>query len=172
MVGIEKFYSFQGLVIARIQFQCCLQFAARNKVQPKAVWVCLTSLQIFVQDTAQGQAETETACYSGAFTATKCLSTMVAGADMVKIFPAALGGPRYILNLKMVYPQIQLIPSGGINLQDASEFIKCGACAISGAREFVNDEMVQQHGFEWITARTAEFIRVVEEARKSTYRLP
>ena len=112
------------------------------------------------------------ACFSGAFTATECLSAMVAGADMVKIFPAALCGPRYLLNLKMVYPEIQLIPSGGIGLQNAAEFIKCGACAISGAREFVNDDLVQQHGFEWITARTAEFIRVVEEARKSAYPLP
>ena len=112
------------------------------------------------------------ACYSGAFTATECLSAMLAGADMVKIFPAALGGPRYMLNLKMVYPEVNLIPSGGITLQDAGEFIKCGACAVSGSRQFVNAEMVKQHGFEWITERTMEFIKVVEEARKSPYPLP
>ena len=112
------------------------------------------------------------ACYSGAFTATECLSAMLAGADMVKIFPAALGGPRYMLNLKMVYPEVNLIPSGGISLQDAGEFIKCGACAVSGSRQFVNAEEVKQHGFEWITERTMEFIKVVEEARKSPYPLP
>ena len=112
------------------------------------------------------------ACYSGAFTATECLSAMLAGADMVKIFPAALGGPRYMLNLKMVYPEVNLIPSGGITLQDAGEFIKCGACAVSGSRQFVNAEMVKLHGFEWITERTMEFIKVVEEARKFPYPLP
>lgn len=112
------------------------------------------------------------ACYSGAFTATECLAAMLAGADMIKIFPAALGGPRYMLNLKMVYPEINLIPSGGISLQDAGEFIKCGACAVSGSRQFVDAEMVKQHGFEWITERTREFIQVVEEARNSPYPLP
>ena len=49
------------------------------------------------------------ACYSGAFTAPECLLAMEAGADMVKIFPAALAGPRYMTNLKMVYPEINLI---------------------------------------------------------------
>lgn len=112
------------------------------------------------------------ACYSGAFTATECLAAMLAGADMVKIFPAALGGPRYMLNLKMVYPSVNLIPSGGINLENAGEFIKCGACAVSGARQFVDAEMVKQHGFEWITERTMQYIKVVEEARKSLYPLP
>jgi 2-dehydro-3-deoxyphosphogluconate aldolase/(4S)-4-hydroxy-2-oxoglutarate aldolase len=112
------------------------------------------------------------ACYSGAFTATECLAAMRAGADMVKIFPAALGGPRYMLNLKMVYPEVNLIPSGGISLETAGEFIKCGACAVSGSRQFVDAEMVKQHGFEWITERTMEFIKVVEEARKSPYPLP
>jgi 2-dehydro-3-deoxyphosphogluconate aldolase/(4S)-4-hydroxy-2-oxoglutarate aldolase len=112
------------------------------------------------------------ACYSGAFTATECLSAMLAGADMVKIFPAALGGPKYMLNLKMVYPQVNLIPSGGISLQDAGEYIKSGACAVSGSRHFVDAEMVERHGFDWITGRTMEFIKLVEEARKSPYPLP
>jgi 2-dehydro-3-deoxyphosphogluconate aldolase/(4S)-4-hydroxy-2-oxoglutarate aldolase len=112
------------------------------------------------------------ACYSGAFTATECLTAMLAGADMVKIFPAAVAGPKYMLNLKMVYPEVNLIPSGGIGLQDAGEYIKCGACAVSGSRQFVNADMVRQHGFEWVTERAQELIRVVEEARKSPYALP
>ena len=106
------------------------------------------------------------ACYSGAFTAAECLSAMLAGADMVKIFPAALGGPRYMLNLKMVYPEVNLIPSGGISLQDAGEYIKCGACAVSGSRQFVDAEKVKEHGFEWITQHTKEFIRGCRGSKK------
>ena len=72
------------------------------------------------------------ACYAGAFTATECLTAVQAGADMVKIFPAAVAGPAYMTNLRMVYPEINLIPSGGISLDNAADFIRSGACAISG----------------------------------------
>src|ERR1041384_3928645 len=61
------------------------------------------------------------ACYAGAFTATECLTAMRAGADMLKIFPAALGGPRYMTNLRMVFPEANLIPSGGIDPDKAGD---------------------------------------------------
>ncbi len=105
------------------------------------------------------------ACYSGAFTATESLEAMQAGADMIKIFPAALGGPQYMTNLRMVYPDVNLIPSGGIGLYNAAEFIQCGACAISGARKFVDRDMVRQHGLAWITDQTAKYIQIIAQAK-------
>jgi len=105
------------------------------------------------------------ACYAGAFTATECLAALRCGADMVKIFPAALGGPRYMLNLRMVFPQIRLIPSGGITPETAGEFIRCGADAISGARNFMDRQMVERHGLKWITERIAAYIAIVAQAR-------
>jgi 2-dehydro-3-deoxyphosphogluconate aldolase/(4S)-4-hydroxy-2-oxoglutarate aldolase len=112
------------------------------------------------------------ACYAGAFTATECLQAMRAGADMVKIFPAALGGPKYLTNLRMVFPEVNLIPSGGISPETAGEFIRCGACAISGARNFFDREMVERHGLGWITARIRQYIQIVAEARASAKPLP
>lgn len=112
------------------------------------------------------------ACYAGAFTATECLQVMQHGADMVKIFPAALGGAKYMSNLKMVYPQINLIPSGGINKDTAAEFIKCGACAISGARNFFDVEMVNKHGVEWVSQQISEYINIVAKAKREAYPLP
>lgn len=112
------------------------------------------------------------ACYSGAFTATECLAAMQAGADMVKIFPAALGGPAYMTNLKMVYPDIDLIPSGGISPENAGEFIRSGACAISGARNFFDREMVKRNGPEWITARVRQYIEIVAQAKATARPLP
>lgn len=112
------------------------------------------------------------ACFSGAFTATECLTAMQAGADMVKIFPAALGGPGYMTNLRMVYPEVNLIPSGGISLDNAAEFIHCGACAISGARNFFDREKVEQHGLGWITEQTARYIQIVAEAKANPRPLP
>lgn len=112
------------------------------------------------------------ACYAGAFTATEVLTAMQTGVDMVKIFPAALGGPRYMTNLKMVYPEVNLIPSGGINLDTAAEFIKGGACAVSGARNFFNYEMVKQHGVSWVTEQVAKYIDIVAKAKASMPPLP
>lgn len=112
------------------------------------------------------------ACYIGSFTATEVLAGMEAGADMVKIFPGALAGPRYMTNLKMVYPEINLIPSGGVGLDNAADFIRCGACAISGARNFFDYEQVQEHGLKWITEQAQKYIKLVADAKESMPPLP
>jgi 2-dehydro-3-deoxyphosphogluconate aldolase/(4S)-4-hydroxy-2-oxoglutarate aldolase len=112
------------------------------------------------------------ACYSGAFTATECLTAMQAGADMIKVFPAALGGPKYMTNLRMVFPEINLIPSGGIGPENAAEFIQCGACAISGSRNFLDHAMVEEHGVKWVTERIAQYIAIVARAKGSAHPLP
>ncbi len=110
--------------------------------------------------------------FSGAFTATEVLAAMRAGASMVKIFPAELGGPKYMTNLRMVYPQVQLIPSGGISLENAAEFIRCGACAVSGARTFMNREKVAAEGLGWITRQVARYVEIIRDARKNLPELP
>ncbi len=110
--------------------------------------------------------------YSGAFTATECLHAIEAGAAMVKIFPAQLGGPRYMTNLRMVYSQVKLIPSGGISLDNAADFIRCGACAVSGARTFMNRERIAAEGLSWIASQVARYIEVIREAKKNLPELP
>ena len=112
------------------------------------------------------------ACYAGAFTATECLTAVQAGADMVKIFPAAVAGPAYMTNLRMVYPEINLIPSGGISLDNAADFIRSGACAISGARNFFNREAVAREGLAWITDQVATYIDIVARAKATAEPMP
>jgi 2-dehydro-3-deoxyphosphogluconate aldolase/(4S)-4-hydroxy-2-oxoglutarate aldolase len=112
------------------------------------------------------------ACFSGAFTATEVLQAMQLGAQMVKVFPAALGGPKYMTNLKMVYPEVSLIPSGGISPENAGEFIKCGASAISGARNFFDREAVESEGAGWITRQVQLYIDIVARARDEAAPLP
>ena len=112
------------------------------------------------------------ACYTGSFTATEVLTAIEAGADMVKIFPGALAGPKYMTNLKMVYPEVNLIPSGGVGLDNAADFIKCGACAISGARNFFDLEQVEKHGLKWITEQVKKYIDIVAEAKRNAPPLP
>jgi 2-dehydro-3-deoxyphosphogluconate aldolase/(4S)-4-hydroxy-2-oxoglutarate aldolase len=97
---------------------------------------------------------------------------MQAGADMVKIFPAAVAGPAYMTNLRMVYPEVNLIPSGGISLENAADFIQSGACAVSGARNFFNREVVEREGVAWITQQVATYINIVARARATAGPLP
>lgn len=110
--------------------------------------------------------------YSGAFTATECQAAMEAGVTMVKVFPAQVGGPKYMTNLKMVFPEIQLCPSGGIHLENAGEYIRCGASAISGARAFTNSEMIGVKGLGWITSQVEKYIDAVQQAKQELPELP
>ena len=110
--------------------------------------------------------------FSGAFSATEVFNAMRKGATAIKIFPGALGGAKYMTNLKMVFPEANLIPSGGITEQNAAEFIKCGACAVSGARRFMNFDMIEKEGLGWITKQVSTFVNIVREAKKDLPDIP
>ena len=110
--------------------------------------------------------------FSGAFSATEVFTAMRAGATMVKIFPGALGGPKYMTNLKMVFPDVNLIPSGGITPENAAEFIKCGACAVSGARTFMDFDKIEKEGLSSITRQVEKFIHIIREAKKDLPIIP
>ena len=114
----------------------------------------------------------QVAMFSGAFTATEVFTAMRKGATAIKIFPGAVGGPKYMTNLKMVFPEVNLIPSGGITESNVGEFIKCGACAVSGARTFMNFEMIEKEGFGWITQQVARFAAIIKEAKKDLPDIP
>jgi 2-dehydro-3-deoxyphosphogluconate aldolase/(4S)-4-hydroxy-2-oxoglutarate aldolase len=75
-------------------------------------------------------------------------------------------------NLRMVFPEINLVPSGGISLETAGEFIQCGACAVSGARNFMDRAMVERHGLRWISEQTARYIAIVAAAKANAPPLP
>lgn len=110
--------------------------------------------------------------FSGAFSATEVFTAMRKGATMVKIFPGALGGPKYMTNLKMVFPDVNLIPSGGITPENAVEFIKCGACAVSGARTFMDFDKIEKEGLSSITRQVEKFINIIREAKKDLPIIP
>ena len=110
--------------------------------------------------------------YSGAFSATEVFTAMRKGAAMVKIFPGALGGPKYMTNLKMVFPEVNLIPSGGITPENAADFIRCGACAVSGARTFMDFEKIEREGLSSVTRQVKKFVEIIAEAKKDLPVIP
>jgi len=157
----QKLYVAAGTVLDAATARAAIAAGARLIVSPALVPEVIATARRY-----------GVACYAGAFTATECLAAMQAGADMIKIFPAALGGPKYMTHLRMVFPEVDLIPSGGISLENTAEFIRCGACAVSGARNFFAREMVQKHGLSWITEQVAKYISIVKEAKASLPPLP
>ena len=102
----------------------------------------------------------------GAATPTEILTAWNAGADMVKVFPAGqLGGPEYLNALRGPLPQILLVPTGGVNLQNAGAFIKAGATALGVGGELVDKKAVKEKKFNVITDNTRAFLKVIKEAR-------
>jgi 2-dehydro-3-deoxyphosphogluconate aldolase/(4S)-4-hydroxy-2-oxoglutarate aldolase len=102
----------------------------------------------------------------GAMTPTEILTAWNAGADMVKVFPAAqLGGPEYIKALRGPLPQILLVPTGGVNIQNAGSFIKAGAIALGVGGELVDKKAMKEKKFHIITENTRAFLMAIREAR-------
>jgi 2-dehydro-3-deoxyphosphogluconate aldolase/(4S)-4-hydroxy-2-oxoglutarate aldolase len=102
----------------------------------------------------------------GAATPTEILTAWNAGADMVKVFPAAqLGGPGYIKALRGPLPQILLVPTGGVNLQNAGAFIQAGAAALGVGGELVDKAAIKEGKFSVITENTRAFLKTIRETR-------
>src|SRR4030066_324859 len=104
----------------------------------------------------------------GTMTPTEILTAWNEGADMVKVFPAAqLGGPEYIKALRGPLPQILLVPTGGVNLQNAGAFIKAGATALGVGGELVDKKAIKEKKFHVITENARAFLKAIREARGS-----
>ena len=110
--------------------------------------------------------------YSGAFSPTEVFSAMRAGSAMVKIFPARLGGPGYMTNLKMVFPGVDLVPSGGITIDTAGDYIKAGACAVSGARAFIGPLDGEAGNTESVATHIRKLLSVISAAKEARAELP
>lgn len=103
----------------------------------------------------------------GAMTPTEVVTAWKAGADFVKVFPAnAVGGASYIKALKAPLPQIQLVPTGGVSLKTAADYIKAGAAALGVGADLVDTAALRAGEDKVITARARQFIEIVKSARE------
>jgi 2-dehydro-3-deoxyphosphogluconate aldolase/(4S)-4-hydroxy-2-oxoglutarate aldolase len=102
----------------------------------------------------------------GALTPTEVVAAWEAGADMVKVFPcSALGGASYIKALKGPLPQIDLIPTGGVNLDTAAEFIQAGAAALGVGGDLVDLKALRSGKAALLTERARNLLQIVKDAR-------
>ncbi len=102
----------------------------------------------------------------GALTPTEVLTAWEAGGDIIKIFPCGnVGGPKYIKALKGPFPQIEMIPTGGVNLETTGDFLKAGACAVAVGGELVDAKSVKEGRFDIIEERARQYLAAIAKAR-------
>lgn len=101
----------------------------------------------------------------GAYTPTEILAAWQAGADFVKVFPADVGGPRYIKAVRAPLPQVRLAAVGGVDLDNAADFVRAGAEIVGVGGELVNQRLLDEGAFAAIAERAARFREQVELGR-------
>jgi 2-dehydro-3-deoxyphosphogluconate aldolase/(4S)-4-hydroxy-2-oxoglutarate aldolase len=100
-------------------------------------------------------------------TPTEILAAWEAGADFVKVFPCgSMGGADYLKALKAPLPQIEMIPTGGVTLENAADFLRAGAAAIAVGGEIVDKKAVKEKRWEVITENARKFAELVARTRK------
>jgi len=100
----------------------------------------------------------------GALTPTEILAACEAGATFVKIFPASVGGPRYLKDLRGPLPQVRLIPTGGVGVDNAAEFLRAGASAVAVGGNLVDPTLVRAGRWDELEARARALVDVVAAA--------
>ncbi len=105
---------------------------------------------------------------AGAMTPTEILTAWEAGSDMVKVFPADLvGGAGYVKAIRGPLPQVLLMPSGGVNLKNAGDFIRAGASAVAVGGELTDKKAIKDKKYSLITENTRAFIQAIREAKEA-----
>jgi 2-dehydro-3-deoxyphosphogluconate aldolase/(4S)-4-hydroxy-2-oxoglutarate aldolase len=107
-----------------------------------------------------------TVIFPGALTPGEVMAAWKAGADFVKIFPCAqVGGPGYIRALKAPFQKIPLIASGGVNQENASDFIRAGAVALGIGRDLIHPDAIRRREDGWIRELSRRYLSMVKQAR-------
>lgn len=102
----------------------------------------------------------------GALTPTEVVTAWQAGADVVKVFPCgAMGGAKYLKSLKAPLPQIEMIPTGGVSLATAAEFIEAGALALGVGADLVDTKAIRAGQPEKVTEAARAYVAAVRAAR-------
>jgi 2-dehydro-3-deoxyphosphogluconate aldolase/(4S)-4-hydroxy-2-oxoglutarate aldolase len=101
----------------------------------------------------------------GAFTPTEIVTAWEAGADVVKVFPADIVGPAFFKAMRGPLPQVKLMPTGGVDLTTAVEFLKAGAVCLGVGGQLVDAKAVAAGDFAKITALAKQYVEIVAGVR-------
>jgi len=154
------------------QFGDTITLGAGTVLDPETARACILAGAQFIVTPALNPKTIEIAKrYSkiiapGALTPTEVLTAWEAGADIVKVFPCdAVGGPKYIRALKAPFPQIEMIPTGGVSLDTAADFLKAGACAVAVGGELIDGKNIAEGRYDVFEERARRFLAEIAKAR-------
>ncbi|MDX6498638.1 MAG: 2-dehydro-3-deoxyphosphogluconate aldolase / (4S)-4-hydroxy-2-oxoglutarate aldolase [Blastocatellia bacterium] len=147
---------------------------AGTVLDPETAQTCIKAGAKFIvspalnEETIKFCRRQEVAIFPGALTPTEVVRAWKLGADAVKVFPAgAVGGAGYLKALKAPLPQIELIPTGGVSLKTAADFIKAGAMALGVGADLVDPKALREGNSALLTERAREFLEIVQVTRAS-----
>jgi 2-dehydro-3-deoxyphosphogluconate aldolase/(4S)-4-hydroxy-2-oxoglutarate aldolase len=149
-----------------------LVLGAGTVLDPETARICmLAGAQFFVTPALNLKTIEMVKRYSkiimpGALTPTEIVTAWEAGADCVKVFPCgALGGPKYIKALKAPLPQIEMVPTGGVSLENTADFLRAGAAAVAVGAELIDAKTISEGRYEVFEERARKFLAEVAKAR-------
>jgi len=146
-----------GTVVTREQALACLDAGAQFLVSPGLSLAMITVAR-----------ERNTLAIPGALTPTELMAASAEGAEVIKIFPCGnVGGPKYLKALRGPFPNVKVIPTGGVNAGNAAEYIAAGAFAIGVGSDLVDTAALRQGKPEKIVAAAKELVAAVQGARKA-----
>jgi 2-dehydro-3-deoxyphosphogluconate aldolase/(4S)-4-hydroxy-2-oxoglutarate aldolase len=120
---------------------------------------------VFRRDVIAACHERGVAVAPGCFTPTEILDAHDAGADVIKVFPATALGPQFIKDVRAPLPQVRLMPTGGVSLDNAGEWIKAGAIAVGVGSALLDTKAIDEGRFEVLTANARRIVASVASAR-------
>lgn len=145
-----------GTVLSAGQARDCIAAGAKFIISP--------ALNI---ETIKFCGERGIAVIPGALTPTEIVTAWHAGADFVKIFPAgAMGGASYLKSLKAPLPHIDMIPTGGVSLETAADFIRVGATALGVGADLIDLKALRENRESEITERAKRYLEIVKTVRE------
>jgi 2-dehydro-3-deoxyphosphogluconate aldolase/(4S)-4-hydroxy-2-oxoglutarate aldolase len=149
-----------------------LVLGAGTVLDPETARICmLAGAQFFVTPALNLKTIEMVKRYSkiimpGALTPTEVVTAWEAGADFVKVFPCgAVGGPKYIKALKAPLPQVEMVPTGGVSLENTADFLKAGAAAVAVGAELIDAKTIADGRYEVFEERARLFLAEVAKAR-------
>jgi len=145
-----------GTVLDRQTAQKCFDVGAQFLVSPG-----------FDLETVKAAGVAGKLIMAGALTPTEVIMAWKAGADFVKVFPAsAVGGPSYLKALRGPLPQVPLVPTGGVNLNTAADFLRAGAAALGIGGELVSAAALESGNTTPITEAAKKYLAIVKQTRE------
>jgi 2-dehydro-3-deoxyphosphogluconate aldolase / (4S)-4-hydroxy-2-oxoglutarate aldolase len=105
----------------------------------------------------------------GAYTPTEIITAVEAGAELIKLFPARLGGPQYVRDLLAPLPDLRLVPTGGVSAENAGEYLIAGAAAVAIGGNLITSELVHERLFSEITVRAKNCVQAVNEIKANIH---